>query len=129
MAGRSKQHLGDFFGLRNFGVNLTTLAPGAVSSLHHRHSKQDEFIYVLQGRPTLFTDGGVTELAPGMCAGFSANGTAHHLINRTRQDVVILEVGDRSAKDEVSYPEDDIEARAVAGGGWVFVHKDGTPYG
>jgi uncharacterized cupin superfamily protein len=121
--------LGDVFGLRNFGVNLTTLAPGAVSSLHHRHSKQDEFIYVLEGRPTLFTDSGATELAPGMCAGFSAQGTAHHLVNRTRSDVVILEVGDRSAEDEVSYPEDDIEARAVDGGGWAFVHKDGTPYG
>ena len=49
VAGRDKRSLGDLFGLRNFGVNLTRLAPGAASSLHHRHSRQDEFIYVLEG--------------------------------------------------------------------------------
>src|SRR6185312_15230605 len=47
VAGRDKRPLGELFGLRNFGVNLTRLAPGALSSLHHRHSRQDEFIYVL----------------------------------------------------------------------------------
>ena len=56
VGGRLKRPLGDLFGLRNFGVNLTRLAPGAVSSLHHRHSRQDEFIYVLEGEATLFTD-------------------------------------------------------------------------
>ena len=30
MAGRRKHPLGDLFGLANFGVNLTRLAPGAV---------------------------------------------------------------------------------------------------
>ena len=55
VAGRDKRPLGDLFGLRNFGVNLTRLAPGAASSLHHRHSGQDEFIYVLEGEATLFT--------------------------------------------------------------------------
>jgi uncharacterized cupin superfamily protein len=58
MAGRVKRPLGDLFGLGNFGVNLTTLAPGAVSSLRHAHSRQDEFVYILEGEPTLVTDGG-----------------------------------------------------------------------
>lgn len=53
MAGRRKHPLGDLFGLANFGVNLTRLAPKAVSALRHAHSKQDEFIYILQGSPTL----------------------------------------------------------------------------
>jgi uncharacterized cupin superfamily protein len=44
MAGRHKRQLGEEFGLHNFGVNLTTLEPGAVSALQHRHSRQDEFI-------------------------------------------------------------------------------------
>src|SRR5678815_3809112 len=72
MAGRLKRPLGDLFGLTNFGVNLTRLAPGGVSSLRHAHTKQDEFIYVLKGRPTLHTDDGRTRLEPGMCAGFKA---------------------------------------------------------
>jgi uncharacterized cupin superfamily protein len=58
MLGRVKRQLGDVFGLKNFGVNLTRLEPGAVSALRHAHTKQDEFIYVLEGHPTLHTDEG-----------------------------------------------------------------------
>src|SRR5215813_3027406 len=68
MMGREKRPLGDLFGLTSFGVNLTRLAPNAVSALRHAHTKQDEFIYILQGRPTLHTDEGRTQLLPGMCA-------------------------------------------------------------
>lgn len=128
MAGRSKHPLGDVFGLVNFGVNLTRLAPGAMSALRHAHSRQDEFVYILQGRPTLHTDEGRTPLAPGMCAGFKAGtGNAHHLINETSEEVVYLEVGDRTQGDEGSYPDDDLQAVLLAGN-WAFVHKDGTPY-
>jgi uncharacterized cupin superfamily protein len=128
MAGRRKYPLGDLFGLANFGVNLTRLAPGAVSALRHAHSRQDEFIYVLQGSPTLHTDAGRTALVPGMCAGFKAGtGNAHCLVNDTGEEVVYLEVGDRTAGDEGSYPDDDLVARLVEGG-WRFEHKDGTPY-
>lgn len=128
MAGRVKRQLGDLFGLSNFGVNLTRMAPGAVSALRHAHSKQDEFIYILQGHPVLRTDAGETRLAPGMCAGFKAGtGDGHQLINPTSEEVVYLEVGDRSAGDEVSYPDDDLVA-VMADGAWRFTHKDGTPY-
>ncbi|HUB12548.1 MAG TPA: cupin domain-containing protein [Acetobacteraceae bacterium] len=128
MAGRIKRPLGDLFGLRNFGVNLTCLRPGAVSALHHVHSRQDEFIYVLEGELTLFTDAGATQLRPGMVAGFPANGTAHHLENRTDRDCLILEVGDRLSGDAVRYPQDDIQAVMGDDGKWRFAHKDGTPY-
>jgi uncharacterized cupin superfamily protein len=128
MQGRTKHPLGELFGLTHFGVNLTRLAPGAVSALRHAHSRQDEFIYVVSGHPTLYTDEGATELAPGMCAGFKAgSGNAHRLVNTTSEPAVYLEVGDRSAGDEVSYPDDDIAARVVDGR-WKFFHKDGTPY-
>jgi uncharacterized cupin superfamily protein len=128
MAGRVKRPLGDMFGLRNFGVNLTHLKPGVVSSLHHRHSRQDEFIYVLEGEPTLFTENVETLLRPGMVAGFAASGPAHHLENRTDRDCIILEIGDRSQGDEVSYPADDIQAVMGEDGGWQFAHKNGKPY-
>ena len=54
IAGREKRVLGDPFGLVNFGVNLTRLAPGAGSSIHHLHAKSDEWIYVLEGTPPLY---------------------------------------------------------------------------
>ena len=128
MAKREKRQLGDVFGLKNFGVNLTRLAPGGESALLHRHSKQDEFIYILQGEPTLVTEREEISLSPGMCAGFPAMGIAHQLVNRTQQDVLILEVGDRTPGDEGSYPRDDIQAALGPDGKWIFTHKDGTPY-
>jgi uncharacterized cupin superfamily protein len=128
MSGRLKRPLGDAFGLRNFGVNQTVLAPGAISALHHVHSRQDEFIYVLEGEPTLVTDAGEMQLHPGMVAGFPAGGWAHHLENRTQRDCTILEVGDRSEGDTASYPRDDLQAVLGADGRWRFARKDGTEY-
>lgn len=129
MGRRVKRPLGDLFGLSNFGVNLTTLQPGGESALRHAHTRQDEFIYILEGTPTLVTDAGETLLQPGMCAGFKAGtGDAHHLVNRTTSDVHYLEVGDRTAGDEGSYPDDDIQAALDNSGKWTFTHKDGRPY-
>ncbi|KAK9235374.1 cupin domain-containing protein [Lipomyces kononenkoae] len=128
VAGRTKRPLGDLFGLTNFGVNLICLPPGAISALHHRHLRQDEFIYVLDGRPTLCIDTGETQLCPGMVSGFPAGGTAHHLENRTAEDCVVLEIGDRTTGDQVSYPNDDIKALMDEDGRWQYAHKDGTPY-
>eukprot|EP01042_Synura_sphagnicola_P035998 gene35998-46071_t len=128
MVGREKRQLGDVFGLSNFGVNLTRLAPGAISALRHYHSKQDEFIYILEGHPTLVTDAGETILSPGMCAGFKAGiPNGHKLINQSASDVVYLEVGDRTPGDEGAYPDDDLKAVLVEGK-WTFVHKDGSAY-
>jgi uncharacterized cupin superfamily protein len=127
MTGRIKRPLGDLFGLKSFGVNLTRLAPGAVSALHHVHSRQDEFIYVIEGEPTLITDATETPLRAGMVAGFAAASAAHHLENRSDKDCVILEVGDRVAGDEVSYPSDDLKA-VLIDGKWQFFHKDGRAY-
>lgn len=129
MAGREKRPLGDLFGLSNFGVNLTRLVPGAGSALRHAHTKQDEFVYVLEGHPVLITDQGETPLAPGMCAGFKAGtGNGHQLVNRTRADVLYLEVGDRTPGDTGTYPDDDLQAALGRDGQWQFAHKDGTPY-
>jgi uncharacterized cupin superfamily protein len=128
MEGREKRPLGDAFGLGSFGVNLTRLAPRGMSALRHAHTVQDEFVYVLQGRPTLVTDEGRTPLAPGMCAGFKAGtGNAHHLLNETQEDVVYLEIGDRLPGDEGLYPDDDLKA-AMVDGRWQFLHRDGSPY-
>ncbi|MGH1329849.1 MAG: cupin domain-containing protein [Paracoccaceae bacterium] len=127
MEGRSKQPLGDLFGLQNFGINRTTLAPGAQSALLHRHSIQDEFIYVLEGDITLVTEEEEILLSPGMCAGFPAAGHAHALHNKSNAPAIYLEIGDRSKGDEASYPQDDLVAKMGADG-WEFTHKDGAPY-
>ncbi|KXW57309.1 MAG: cupin domain-containing protein [Ferrovum myxofaciens] len=129
MVGREKRPLGDIFELSNFGVNLTRLIPGACSALRHAHSKQDEFVYILVGCPVLITDQGETLLSPGMCAGFKAGtGNGHQLVNRANEDVLYLEVGDRTAGDSATYPDDDLQAALDNDGEWQFLHKNGTPY-
>lgn len=129
VSGRLKRKLGECFGLTQFGVNLTHLAPGAISALAHCHSRQDEFIFVLEGTPTLVL--GETEfmLAPGECYGFKAGtGMAHQLVNRSQETVIYLEIGDRTPGDEVEYPNDDLKATQSTNGEWVLTHKDGRPY-
>ncbi len=128
LAGRDKRTLGEVFGLKNFGVNLTRLAPVAISALRHAHEKQDEFVYILQGYPTLQTDDGDTLLQPGMCAGFPAgSGNAHRLINQSPEDAWYLEVGDRTLGDCVTYPEEDLQANNPEGV-WLFSRKDGRAF-
>lgn len=128
MGGREKRQLGDYFSLTNFGINLTTLKPGGMSALRHSHTKQDEFIYILQGNPTLNSNNGKTILEPGMCAGMKAgSANATNLVNETDKDVLYLEIGDRTPGDEGIYPDDDLKAAEVDGK-WVFTHKDGTRY-
>jgi uncharacterized cupin superfamily protein len=128
VATRRKQRLGDELGLKNYGVNLTTIPPGAVSALRHWHSHEDEFIYMVSGELILVTHEGEQRLTPGMCAGFPAGkADGHCLVNRTKQDAVYLEVGDRRPEDAVTYPDDDIAGQATPQGR-RFTHKDGTPY-
>src|ERR1700758_938305 len=95
--GRERKRLGNAVGLDQFGVNLTTLKPGAASALRHWHEQEDEFVYVLEGEVVLIEDGGEPVLKPGDAAGFKANvANGHQLVNRSAQDVVYLEIGTRS---------------------------------
>ena len=127
--GRVKRALGDALGLKTFGVNLTTLEPGAASALRHWHVRQDEFVYVLEGEVTLVTDEGEQVLRAGACAGFVGGvPNGHHLVNRTSVPALLLEVGDRLPGDGADYPDHDLQVRPTPAG-WRYRHKDGTPYG
>lgn len=126
VAGRLRKRLGNPLGITNFGVNLTRLEPGAASALRHWHTRQDEFVYVLEGELTLVTDAGETVLRPGMCAGFPAGKPdGHQLVNRSDEPATYLEVGDRSAGDEAHYPDEDLRYDSATD---LFTHRDGTPW-
>jgi uncharacterized cupin superfamily protein len=128
VAGRHRRRLGDAAGLKNFGVNLTRLDPGSESSMRHWHTKQDEFIYVLEGEVTLVTDAGRQKLRPGMAAGFPAGrADGHQLVNESNRPVLYLEIGDRTPGDGATYSDVDLAAQLVDGK-WVFSHKNGSPF-
>lgn len=126
---RYNRRLGQHAGLKNFGVNITRIVPGGQSSYRHAHTTQDEFIYVLSGEAVLETNGGAQTLGPGMCAGFPAGtGDAHRFLNRSAADVLLLVVGDKSANDEVAYPDIDMQGKLGADGKFTVTRKDGTPF-
>ena len=92
---RYNRRLGDYAGLKNYGVNLIRVLPGGQSSARHAHSKQDEFVYVLEGEFVLVTDAGRETVGPGTCIGFPAGtGDGHHFLNLTENDASFLVVGD-----------------------------------
>ena len=128
LAGRARKRLGNAVGLTQFGVNLTTLQPGAWSSQRHWHRNEDEFIYVLEGELVLREDHGEAVLKPGDTAGWRANGgIGHCLINRTQQDAVYLEIGTRLINETVVYSDIDMRLERDKTGA-RYLHKTGEPY-
>jgi uncharacterized cupin superfamily protein len=123
---RIKLALGSAGNLQDFGVNLTTLPPGAWSSQRHWHSHEDEFVYILSGDVVLVTDAGEEILHPHDCAAFPKNvANGHQLVNRGTVNAVYLEIGSRHADDTCTYPDVDLHAPAGDAG---YTHKDGSPY-
>ena len=126
--GRQRKRLGNALGLDQFGVNLTTLKPGAWSAQRHWHEAEDELVYVLAGELVLCEDGGETMLRPGDAAAWKANaGVGHCLINRTQHDAVFLEIGSRSQRERVHYPDIDMRLERDEAGP-RYLHQSGEPY-
>jgi uncharacterized cupin superfamily protein len=125
-ADRLRRRLGDASGLTDFGVNLTRLPPGNLSSQRHWHSHEDEFVYVLEGDVVLVEDGGETLLHKGDCAAFPKNsGNGHHMINRSNKTAVYLEIGSRDTDDITTCSDIDMMSANSDG---HFRHKDGARY-
>jgi len=128
VSGRSRKRLGNAASLRQFGVNVTTLQPGAASSLRHWHEKEDEFVYILAGEVVLIEDESETVLRPGDAAGFKADvRNGHQLVNKSTHDAVYLEIGTRSKNERVEYSDVDLVMIRDDKGG-RYMHKDGKPY-
>jgi uncharacterized cupin superfamily protein len=127
-AGRHKTALGNSVDLTQFGVNLTRLEPGAATSIRHWHEQEDEFVYVLQGECVLIENDGETVLKAGDCAGWKANvPNGHSIVNKSKADVLLLEVGTRAPSERSHYPDDDLKFERDDGVVRVL-HKSGEPY-
>src|SRR5579863_4231220 len=107
--GRSRKRLGNAVGLDQFGVNLTTLKPGAASAQRHWQMAEDELVCVLAGEVVLCEDEGEVVLRVGDAAGFKAGvPNGHCLINRSDRDAVYLEIGTRAVRERAEYPDVDM---------------------
>jgi uncharacterized cupin superfamily protein len=112
-------------GLKQIGINLLELEPGAWSSQRHWHSTAEEFVMVLAGEVVLVSEDCQERLVAGDCAAFLPGiPNGHHLQNRSSALAQVLEIGTADLRnDETSYP--DVDLRASASG---YFHKDETPY-
>ena len=131
MKGRTSLRLGDAGGLTQFGVNLVTLAPGAMSSLRHWHHHEDEFVMVTQGECVMVQDAGETVMRTGDCAAFPAgNPDGHHFLNRTDGPAQFLVIGSKAPREIAVYSDVDLMVELSPGttGRAHFTYKDGTDW-
>lgn len=125
VAGRLVQRLTKPTALKDFGVSIVTLLPGAWSSQRHWHEAEDEFLIMLEGEATLIEDEGEVPMKAGECAVFLKNsGNGHHLVNRCSVPAKFLVVGANGVNGNCYYPDIDLTVDASL----VYKHNDGTPY-
>jgi uncharacterized cupin superfamily protein len=80
-------------GLGRVAVNLGWLPPGKESAVYHLHHREEEWVYVLEGRGVLELDGAEHAVGPGDFAAFPP-GVAHLLRNPSDRDLVALVGGE-----------------------------------
>ena len=113
--------LGDPGGLTQYGVAIETLMPGARSSDRHWHSRQDEFLWMIEGAAVVIEQAGEYGIAPGdaVCwPAASPTGTGSRT-GRTGPARFLI-VGMRTENDICTYP--DLNRRLVnEGPDWRLV--------
>ena len=125
---RVRQALGDAAGLTQFGVNLTRLPPGAATAQRHWHEAEDELVFVVSGELVLVEEGSEVLLRAGEAAAFKAgHADGHHLVNRSAEDAVVLEIGTRAGEERAHYPDVDL-VYEKRGGKIRFTNKAGEVY-
>jgi uncharacterized cupin superfamily protein len=96
--------LTDPLGFTDMGVHLVRLRPGDLSSEHHFHEEDEEFIYILSGPAVAFIGDQELDVGAGDFMAFPKGSPPHHMENRGSDDVVYLVGGTRSPIDICNYP-------------------------
>ena len=102
--------VGKALGLTRIGVHHVRLAPGRRTSYPHAESAEEEFVFVVEGRPDAWVDGVLHPLEPGDSIGLPAGtGVCHAILNNTTSEVRLLVVGERpKPENRVYYPLNQI---------------------
>ncbi|HEX8105915.1 MAG TPA: cupin domain-containing protein [Solirubrobacteraceae bacterium] len=100
--------LGDLFGSTVTGTTFYELPPGQAICPYHFEYTEEEWLLVLEGRPTLRTPEGRGPLAPLDVAFFPKGPEgAHQVINETEERVRVLMWANRVDLGAVVYPDSD----------------------
>ncbi|MBP9708567.1 MAG: GNAT family N-acetyltransferase [Oligoflexales bacterium] len=118
--------------LKALGVWYEILATGRRSAFPHAHTHEEEFIYVLQGRPAVWMNGYIKQLQPGTYAAFPPNtGIAHVIINDTSEPVIYLGVGEAQEfpDEKITYPLNPLRELECKRKGWNWFNVPRLPFG
>lgn len=104
--GGRRSRLGAEGGLTRLGIHHDVLPPGNRTSHPHAESREEEFVFVLDGRPDVWIDGHLHELEKGDGVGFPAGtGIAHSFLNNSDAEAHLLIVGQHDvAGNQLIYP-------------------------
>jgi len=93
-------------GLTKIGIHYEIQPPGSRSSFPHAESEEDEFVYVLKGRPDVWIDGVLHPLEAGDSVAFPAGtGIAHSFLNNADEDMHLLVIGEANKDtNRINYP-------------------------
>ena len=84
---------------------------------------EEEFVYVIQGSPTVWLDGFVKTIGPDEFAAYPSNtGLAHALINDTAEEVIYLCIGETQefSSEKISYPLNPLRQKECGRKGWYW---------
>lgn len=114
---------GKTFGFNRLGIHHEVLKPGRRTSWPHAEKTEEEFVYVIEGRPQVWIDGKICDLKPGDGVGFvPGTGISHTFINNTKSDVRLLVVGDTNRDDnKCIYPLHHERNEAIKTKGFLWV--------
>jgi uncharacterized cupin superfamily protein len=98
--------VGEKLGLTRIGIHHVRVPPGRRTSYPHAESAEEEFAFVIEGRPDVWIDGELHALAPGDSVAFPAGtGVCHTFLNNTPDEVRLLVVGEKpKAENRIHYP-------------------------
>jgi uncharacterized cupin superfamily protein len=109
-AGFRRQHLsiGALVGASRIGATVYELWPGQRICPYHYEYNNEEWIVVIEGRPTLRTPSGERELRPGDVVAFPEGPEgAHDAANRTDERVRVVMLSTKRTPAVAVYPDSD----------------------
>jgi uncharacterized cupin superfamily protein len=89
-----------------FDLEWSRIPPGKHNFPYHAHSAQWELYLVINGKGTVRSEEGTTDIVAGDAFIFAPN-EAHQIINSGNEDLVYYVIGDNPIGGSVYYPDSD----------------------
>jgi uncharacterized cupin superfamily protein len=111
--------LSTHFGLTRIGIHHQRLLPGHRTCYPHAESKEEEFVFLLEGECDAWIDGWLHRVTEGEAIAFPAGtGITHNFINNGTADARLMTIGQRGVADNQLYYPLHVHKRARWGDEW-----------